>query len=97
MEKTINIFGSSIAWGACDNELGGWTNRLRLELEKEKHRYFEVYNLGISGEASDNLLKRFSIENEVREPNIMMIETGINDSQYIKSADSRRIPLEIFE
>lgn len=97
MEKTINVFGSSIAWGACDNEMGGWVNRLRIYLANEVEHYSETYNLGVSGDNSDGLLKRFSSENEARNPNIIMIEIGINDSSYINSKDNPSVPLERFE
>ncbi len=97
MEKIINIFGSSIAWGACDNEMGGWANRLQVYLSKDTKNYFETYNLGVSGDNSENLLKRFTFENEVRNPDVIMIGIGINDSQYINSKDNPRVPLEKFE
>ncbi|MFA5993386.1 MAG: GDSL-type esterase/lipase family protein [Parcubacteria group bacterium] len=97
MEKIINIFGDSIAWGACDNELGGWANRLRNDLAKRPADYLEVYNLGISGDNSDKLLKRFTAENEIREPDTIIIAVGINDSLYIESQNNPRIPLARFE
>lgn len=97
MEKIINIFGSSIAWGACDNEMGGWANRLRIYLSRETENYFETYNLGVSGNDSENLLKRFTFENEARNPDVIIIGIGINDSQYINSKDNPRVPLEKFE
>lgn len=97
MDKVINIFGNSIAWGACDNEMGGWANRLRNYLANEAGAYFETYNLGVSGDNSDKLLKRFPIENEARDPDIIMIAIGLNDSQHINSKDSLGVPLERFE
>jgi len=96
MEKIINVFGDSITWGAYDIE-GGWANRLRKYLEERDEDYFEVYNLGISGDNTDDLLKRFKNENEVRTPNSIIIAIGINDSQYINSKDNPRISLEEFE
>lgn len=97
MEKVINIFGDSIAWGACDNEMGGWVNRLKKYLANKTEDYFEVYNLGIGGDNSEELLKRFFNENEARKPNSIIIAIGINDSQYIKSKDNPRVPLKRFE
>ncbi len=97
MEKNINVFGSSIAWGACDKKLGGWVNRLRIYLANEVEHYSETYNLGVSGDNSDGLLKRFSVENEVRKPDIILIGIGINDSQYINSKENPRVPLERYE
>lgn len=96
MEKIINVFGSSIAWGACDNEQGGWVNRLRNYLAKEDEKYCEVYNLGISGDTSSGLLKRFQVENEVRKPNVILIAIGLNDSRYINSPNNPETPLPKF-
>lgn len=97
MEKTINIFGDSITRGACDSEMGGWANRLRNYLEKKTEDDLEVYNLGISGDNSDKLLKRFLAENEARKPNIIIIAIGANDSQYVNSKDNPRVLLSKFE
>ncbi|KKP79549.1 MAG: hypothetical protein A2271_01445 [Candidatus Moranbacteria bacterium RIFOXYA12_FULL_35_19] len=96
MEKTINIFGDSIAWGAWD-DMGGWANRLRNHLARDPDNYLKVYNLGISGNNSDKLLERFNAENEARNPNTIIIAIGINDSQYINSKENPRITLQKFE
>jgi len=97
MEKIINIFGDSITNGSCDEEKGGWVNRLKEFLEKDRENYFEVYNLGISGNNTDDILERFSNENESRNPDLIMVAIGINDSQYINSKDNPRIDLKKFE
>ena len=96
MEKTINIFGDSIAWGSWD-DMGGWANRLRNHLARDPDNYLKVYNLGISGNNSDKLLERFNAENEARNPNTIIIAIGINDSQYINSKENPRITLQKFE
>ena len=97
MEKIINIFGDSIVRGACDSEMGGWANRLQIYLSSKIDDYFEVYNLGIGGDNSEELLTRFSNENASRNPNTILIAIGINDSQYINSKDNPRVPLQKFE
>lgn len=76
---SICVFGDSIVWGAWDKEMGGWVNRLRLSLEK-KGFDGEVYNLGISGDTSDGLIKRFEAEAEVRDADVAIISIGVNDS-----------------
>ena len=97
MSKTINIFGDSIAWGAFDDQ-GGWADRLKNYLMmKGRVDYSEVYNLGISSENSDKLLKRFASENEARNPDVIMIAVGVNDSQYVKSKNNPRVSLEKLE
>lgn len=79
MEKTICIFGNSITWGAWDKEKGGWVNRLRLFFD-ENYDEVWVYNLGISGDNSRGLLKRIEIECEARNPAIILVSIGENDS-----------------
>jgi len=95
MGKTINIFGDSITWGACD-EMGGWANRLK-NYWGNSDDYSRVYNLGISSDNSDKLLKRFTNENEARNPDVIIIAIGINDSQYIGDKNNPRVSLERFE
>lgn len=97
MEKTINIFGDSIAWGAGDSEMGGWVSRLKLYLKKENKNYFEIYNLGISGDNTDGLLKRFGTENEARNPDIIIIAIGTNDACFLQSKSGNYVLLEQFE
>jgi lysophospholipase L1-like esterase len=96
MEKIINIFGDSIAWGAYDDN-GGWADRLKQDLMKSETDYFEVYNLGISGDNTDDLLKRFKIENEARTSDVIMIAIGTNDASFVKSKNDNYVPLEKFE
>jgi len=97
MEKIINIFGDSIAWGAGDEEKGGWVNRLREYLDNKKSDYFGVYNLGIAGDDTSGVVKRFSVENASRKPDTIIIAIGINDSRYINSKDNPQVSLESFE
>lgn len=96
MEKIINIFGDSIVWGAYDSE-GGWADRLKKDLIKSKTDYSEVYNLGIAGDSADGLLKRFKIENEIRNPNVIIIGIGTNDASYLKSMGGNYVSLDKFE
>lgn len=97
MEKIINIFGSSIVWGGGDNEMGGWANRFRHYMENSGQDYSEIYNLGVSADTSERLLKRFLIENEARNPDVIIIAIGMNDSSYVNSKDNPRVSIEKFE
>jgi len=94
-EEIMLVFGASSTWGAWDFEKGGWVNRLRLFLDnRETEDYFEVYNLGISGDNTRGLLKRIEIECEARNPTTIIISIGENDSaknSYVY------VPLEEFE
>ena len=60
----ILVFGDSITYGAWDKD-GGWVQRLRKFLD-ENYEDFFVCNLGVSGNNSDDLLKRFEFETEQR-------------------------------
>ncbi|MDE1856071.1 MAG: hypothetical protein KGH49_02440 [Candidatus Micrarchaeota archaeon] len=87
----ILVFGDSITYGAWDIE-GGWVARLRRELDarqlKHPNEYYTVYNLGISGDTTTDLLKRFwqeatasyRIEDENESGEAMIIfDIGTND------------------
>ena len=70
----ITVFGDSVAWGAFDEKKGGWVDRFKL------HHSDCVYNLGVSGDKSFDLLKRFQVECVARKPNVIFFAVGINDS-----------------
>lgn len=102
----ICVFGDSIAWGACDYKHGGWVALLRNYFEERGGMPLGingaltdvlVYNLGVSGDNTDDLLKRIETECKVREPNMVVITIGINDSQYVRSERTRRVPLKKFQ
>lgn len=96
MGKRINIFGDSIAWGAYDRE-GGWIDRLKRYLLKSPNDYDEVYNLGISGDSTEELLRRFRIENEARESDLIIFAIGTNDASYFKPRNENWVPMDKFE
>ncbi|MDP3998378.1 MAG: hypothetical protein Q8P89_02085 [bacterium] len=66
----ILAFGTSTTYGAWDIE-GGWVQRLRRFLDEKiitanyEHDYF-VYNLGVSGDKSADILERFETETKAR-------------------------------
>ncbi|MBI2411204.1 MAG: hypothetical protein HYV32_04910 [Candidatus Kerfeldbacteria bacterium] len=96
MEQTMCIFGDSITWGAADSEYGGWVAQLRRYFEMNDYD-ITVYNNGVSGDNTDYLLERFTVECAAREPQIIIFAIGINDSQYIKTKDNPRISLDKFQ
>lgn len=86
----ILVFGDSIVQGFWDSE-GGWVNRLRKFYEQRKFSGEDqdpptVFNLGISGETTEQLLKRFKSEVEARvypgEEFVFVFGTGTNDTVY---------------
>jgi lysophospholipase L1-like esterase len=99
----ILVFGASITWGAWDRE-GGWVNRLRKFIDEknieDSDYYTMVFNLGISGDTTEDVLRRF--ENEVKEregaeETIIMFSVGVNDSQFVHDKKDLRVRLEQFE
>lgn len=85
-DANILIFGDSIIYGAYDEELGGFVNRLKLELERDYKNYYNVYNLGVPGSNTNDLLNRFENECKARLDDtlktIVIFFIGINDSSY---------------
>ncbi|MFA5828159.1 MAG: SGNH/GDSL hydrolase family protein [Candidatus Shapirobacteria bacterium] len=80
MDKTYCIFGDSVAQAAYVN--AGWVELLRRYLE---NKYFDsfvnVFNLGIGGNTTDDVLKRFEGEASVRNPDSIIFAIGINDTK----------------
>lgn len=83
----IICFGDSITRGENDNEKGGWTDRLKaycMELFlKNKKDEICVFNMGIGGETTEGLIKRFVNEFDTRllkdGNNIVTLAYGAND------------------
>ena len=86
----ICIFGDSITWGAYDPEGGGWATRLRNYFEAQ-NKDINVYNLGISGDSTVDLINRIEGETKSREPDLIVFAIGINDAQFIHSTNGPRI------
>jgi len=97
--STICIFGDSIVWGAVDYEGGGWVTRLFIRLGKDFE--IDVYNLGVSGDKTLNILERFEFETKTRieegEEAILIFAIGINDSYFVHSENAFMTPSEEFK
>ena len=78
----VCVFGDSITWGAWDFERGGWVSRLRYYFDNEKFDTFKFYNCGIDGDKVGDVLKRFDVEVEAREAEVVILAIGINDSPH---------------
>lgn len=83
----ILVFGDSITQGFHDDERGGWVGRLfsycvSEMIRSDYEKYVSVFNLGISGERSCDLIKRFNVEFDTRQQDGMatIFAIGINDS-----------------
>lgn len=82
----VLVFGASITQGFSDS-MGGWVDRFKQsEMKKhtDKKQHLTIFNLGISGDTSSNLLDR--IENEIvarqwpDEELSVIVCVGTNDS-----------------
>lgn len=101
----ILIFGDSIAYGASDFENSGWVGKLRNYLDKKSNGDIDTYNLGVSGDNTDDLIKRFVEECQARvkdsiqdeETIYIIFAIGINDSKYLHEEKSMRTSEKEFE
>jgi lysophospholipase L1-like esterase len=102
----IYCFGDSITYGAWDIQKSGWSARLRDYVDdiqlKDPDKYFLCYNLGIPGETTEGLVKRFEIEFNARskeeegEESIFIFAFGANDSVYMPEAGRFKVSKEQF-
>ena len=84
----ILCFGDSITFGRGEIPNKGWCGRLKDYFEaKDEHN--GVYNLGIPGQTSTELLKRFSTEAESRirikrpeDKYLILVAIGTNDCKF---------------
>ena len=105
----ILVFGDSIVFGNWD-EQGGWVDRLKSFFMKESLNnsdyYYMVYNIGVSGDTSCELLERFEYEVKHRlwereetgekEEIIIILSMGKNDAAFVKSKNSFNISINDF-
>src|SRR3989344_9641126 len=101
----ILLFGDSIVYGAWDLE-GGWAHRLRklldeIVIKSNYKEYYLVYNLGIDGDTSEGLLKRFEQEAKQRispdEEIIFIFHIGDNDSLFNNKTKKHLVSPEDYE
>lgn len=100
METIICIWWDSITMWAWDIEKWWRANRLHSFLWKkylqENGDYAVVYNLGIDGDTSTWILKRFSVEAEARDPNVIIFAIWANDCVNFENKENL-VPLPLFE
>ncbi len=101
----ILAFGSSTTWGSWD-ENGGWAERLKnYAFQKAKENNYEdyvnVYNLGVDGDNTERLLKRYEIEIQGTTCDdkdlVIIIAMGSNDSQYLSKENQYWVGPQDFE
>lgn len=96
----ILIFGDSITDGSTD-AMGGWADRLKQYFWQQNIKngfdseYHWVYNLGISGNQTADVLKRIEVESIARKVNnknrrvVFVFAIGINDSYLVGKQDPK--------
>jgi len=100
--KHIICFGDSITRGENDDEKGGWVDRLKTHCIKKflktKNNEICVFNMGIGGETTEGLKKRFVDELRTRlienGNNIVTFAYGANDIALLNNENT--ISLEEF-
>src|SRR3989338_5108 len=85
--RGILCFGDSITFGRGESSNKGWCDRLKDYFEVKE--YNGVYNLGVPGHTSTDLLKRFDSEAKgrirIKRPSdkyLILIAIGTNDSKW---------------
>ncbi|MGV0754128.1 SGNH/GDSL hydrolase family protein [Empedobacter brevis] len=80
------FFGDSITYGEYDGVLGGYVDILKrychAEFYQNNTNEINCFNLGIGGETTEGLIKRFEIEMKVRyspDENLIFFLYGAND------------------
>jgi lysophospholipase L1-like esterase len=77
--KRIMVIGSSSAEGKVDPLYGGFAGRLRAWHEGfDQHNH--VFNLGVSGDTTAEILARLLPEAQARKPQLILVQHGLNDT-----------------
>ncbi len=87
----MGIWGDSITYGGPSE---GWVGLLRKFLASTE---VEVYNRGICGDTSKDILKRFGVESGAINPKTIIFAVGVNDSKYPHGSKANKVALVSFE
>jgi len=91
----IVAWGDSITYGEGDSEGLGWVGRIRNELfDTGGHR---VYNRGICGDTTKDVLNRFDVEIESLEPESVFFALGMNDCKFPNGGNEHKVSPEDFK
>ncbi len=76
----VVVIGDSIVHGGIDKEFGGWVARLKIKSDNAK-RGDHVFNLGLGGNSSRDMLARAEAEIRARQGHVknVIFSTGTND------------------
>lgn len=84
LPKKIVCIGASSCEGKVDIEGQGFVGRLR-RYHEAFNQHNSVYNLGISGDVAENMVRRLLVEAPPRKPDLIIIQCGVND--FIRSPE----------
>ncbi len=94
----VFCFGDSITYGGANS----WVGKLRKHMEetdKKRERDSLVYNLGVPGNTSRDVLERFEQEFEARPDSgkkVVIFQFGINDVTRLRESNQNRVRIEEF-
>lgn len=96
MDKTYCIFGDSVTQAAYVKV--GWVQLFKQYLEdKYKDDFVNVFELGIGGNTTDDILKRFQCESSARNPDSILFAVGINDTKFNSSEQFKNNLVKLIE
>jgi lysophospholipase L1-like esterase len=91
----IIAFGDSLVYGFGDVEGGGWVERLRRSWMAPETAGHVVYNLGVRGDRTPQVVQRLECEfcrrGELRNrlPDLLILSVGLNDSACVSRPQGR--------
>jgi len=90
----ICFFGDSFINGTGDDECLGWVGRL-CAMERKAGNDLTIYNLGVRGDTSADIRRRWRIEAEARLPQDcdgrLVFSFGFNDCARLDGCDRQRV------
>jgi len=94
-QMRICFIGDSFVSGAYDGECLGWVGRISAAARRRGHDV-SVYNLGIRGETSVQIARRWRTEAEVRQSpqqeGRLVFEFGVNDVRELDGKRQLQLP-----
>ncbi len=101
--RRVFCFGDSITFGERDSSHGGWVSRINQrffeQIGEEQTLSTAAYNLGVGGETTDGLKRRFEFELRSRchrnMTSVVVLQYGLNDMVIHKGKN--RVPVPYFK
>lgn len=94
--RRIVCFGASTTYGWKDSDGLGFVGLLKQWHEKRDSKN-QLFNLGIVGQTTEQMLTRLAPEINARKPDFVLVQTGLNDTHREKTSQSpNAIPISQF-